>query len=498
MIKPSTLLTIVILHSPFVIAQPVRHASSSGGDTTCGIVWEQSIQLSTSRGALPKIALSGADTVHVIWEGRGGFRLPYRRSVTGGASFEPEREILTDSLTFPFTPNDRVFAVTKNHLTIIFVGGTSGIPFSPIFMTRSSDRGTTWDSVRILSPDTGVFTITTATFGDSIVLIRDFRPNQNYGFERSTNDGASWSSIVDDQLDGFSRIALSPNTLHVANIVGVNNRPQILHKRSTDLGTTWADSQFLSSVSGNSCLDPDIVAAPTDSGYRVFAAWRDSKYGCSGFIGCSIIGRQSLDTANTFLEEELLTEQPTGYAPRTSARGNLVAVVWEAEVAAREFVHCRISRDGGESWCPVLDLSTTAYTALNPRVMVSNSAIHTVWMQRDSLLGEFYIFYRRGVLLPTSVNEGGTSLPHDFALSQNYPNPFNPSTTLSFHIGYSSFVTLKVFDLLGREVAMLVNEKKGPGEHSIEWNAEQMPSGVYFYRLIGERHSLIRRMILIR
>jgi hypothetical protein len=467
-------------------------------DTTCGIVWEQPIRLSTFTGGSPKIALSGDDTIHVIWRGGEAFRLPYRRSVNGGASFEPEREILTDSIRFPVLPNDRVFAVTPHHVYIVFAGGTWGGQLAPIHMTRSSDRGTTWDSVQILSPDTGLFTSSATTFGDSIVLIRDFRPSQDYGFERSTDDGATWSSVVDEQLDGFSRIALTPNTLHLANIVGVNGRPQIQYKRSYDLGTTWADSQFLSSVSGNSCLDPDIVAAPTDSGYRMFTAWRDNKYGCSGFIGCSIIGRQSVDTARTFLSEELLTEQPTGYSPKIAVRGQVIAVAWEAEEGADVIAYCRISKDGGQAWCPPTNLFPTAQTAVGLRVAVTSTTVHVVSHQTDTIGGQFYIFYRRGVLLPTSVKEGGTSLPHDFALAQNYPNPFNPSTTLSFDIGYSSFVILKVFDMLGREVATLVNEKKGPGEHSVEWNAEKMPSGVYFYRLMGEKHSLTRRMILIR
>ena len=80
--------------------------------------------------------------------------------------------------------------------------------------------------------------------------------------------------------------------------------------------------------------------------------------------------------------------------------------------------------------------------------------------------------------------------PLEFALQQNYPNPFNPSTTLGYTIagpGHeaigTSWVKLAVYDMLGREVAVLVNEKKEPGNYTVTWNAAGMASGLYFYRL---------------
>jgi hypothetical protein len=82
----------------------------------------------------------------------------------------------------------------------------------------------------------------------------------------------------------------------------------------------------------------------------------------------------------------------------------------------------------------------------------------------------------------TVVDEKGT-LPAAFALNQNYPNPFNPATTITFSIGASGFTSLRVYDLLGREVASLVSENLSAGVYSRQWNAADMPSGMYFYRL---------------
>jgi hypothetical protein len=88
--------------------------------------------------------------------------------------------------------------------------------------------------------------------------------------------------------------------------------------------------------------------------------------------------------------------------------------------------------------------------------------------------------------------------PKVFALSQNYPNPFNPSTMISFDLPTKSFVSLKIFDLLGREVATIVSEEMSTGSHVKQWNAENCPSGVYFYRLQAGSLTETKRMILMK
>ncbi|HSW54311.1 MAG TPA: T9SS type A sorting domain-containing protein [Ignavibacteriaceae bacterium] len=85
-----------------------------------------------------------------------------------------------------------------------------------------------------------------------------------------------------------------------------------------------------------------------------------------------------------------------------------------------------------------------------------------------------------------------------FSLSQNYPNPFNPTTSLQYAIGSRQFVTLKVYDLLGREVATLVNEEKSAGEYEVEFNAATLPSGIYFYQLKAGQYSETKKMILLK
>ncbi|HEV8537468.1 MAG TPA: FG-GAP-like repeat-containing protein, partial [Bacteroidota bacterium] len=88
--------------------------------------------------------------------------------------------------------------------------------------------------------------------------------------------------------------------------------------------------------------------------------------------------------------------------------------------------------------------------------------------------------------------------PSRYTLAQNYPNPFNPSTEVRFGVMSLGFVSLKVFDVLGREVARIVNEERQPGEYTERWDASGMPSGVYYYRLRAGAYSETRRMLLVR
>jgi hypothetical protein len=86
----------------------------------------------------------------------------------------------------------------------------------------------------------------------------------------------------------------------------------------------------------------------------------------------------------------------------------------------------------------------------------------------------------------------------DFRLEQNYPNPFNPVTDIRYLILNIAQVTLKIYDLVGREIATLVNDVKQPGEYSVEWNAEGLPSGIYFCKISAGTFVDTKKMLLVR
>jgi hypothetical protein len=102
-------------------------------------------------------------------------------------------------------------------------------------------------------------------------------------------------------------------------------------------------------------------------------------------------------------------------------------------------------------------------------------------------------------LLPTStIEESEKDIPIYYELSQNYPNPFNPTTTIKYQVPELSFVTIKIFDVLGREVATTVNKEKTVGSYEIEFNGSELTSGVYFYRLKAGSFVETKKMILLK
>lgn len=91
-----------------------------------------------------------------------------------------------------------------------------------------------------------------------------------------------------------------------------------------------------------------------------------------------------------------------------------------------------------------------------------------------------------------------TEIPKDYILEQNYPNPFNPTTKINYSISKSGFVTLKVTDMLGREVALLVNEYKPAGYYSYEFDAENLSAGIYFYTLQVNEFTDTKKMVIVK
>lgn len=97
-----------------------------------------------------------------------------------------------------------------------------------------------------------------------------------------------------------------------------------------------------------------------------------------------------------------------------------------------------------------------------------------------------------------SVKNVSAEVPEKFSLSQNYPNPFNPNTIINYKLTNYNFVSLKVFDILGTEVATLVNEKQSPGTYQVEFDGSSLTSGVYFYRLVAGEFTDTKRMVLVK
>ncbi|MBK8552916.1 MAG: T9SS type A sorting domain-containing protein [Ignavibacteria bacterium] len=96
------------------------------------------------------------------------------------------------------------------------------------------------------------------------------------------------------------------------------------------------------------------------------------------------------------------------------------------------------------------------------------------------------------------ITQTSSDIPEKFALSQNYPNPFNHATKISYKLQNTNYVLLKVYDVRGIEVAELVNEKQTAGSYTVDFEASNLPSGIYFYKIHAGEFSDVRRMSLVK
>jgi hypothetical protein len=134
-----------------------------------------------------------------------------------------------------------------------------------------------------------------------------------------------------------------------------------------------------------------------------------------------------------------------------------------------------------------------SYTYLNSSEGASGAGWYFI-SSSDTTVAIYLI--RAYVSVQTGVKQVVEVLPARFNLQQNYPNPFNPTTTINYQLPTNSHVTLKVFDVLGREVATLVNAQQTPGNHSVAFSARNLPSGVYFYRITAGNFSEVKKLVL--
>jgi hypothetical protein len=146
-----------------------------------------------------------------------------------------------------------------------------------------------------------------------------------------------------------------------------------------------------------------------------------------------------------------------------------------------------LSRDNGISWIPKNDGLASLY--------ISSLAISDTTIYAGT---SGYGVFKCSLSDITAVKMLQNDLPTSFKLLQNYPNPFNPAATINYQLPINSFVTLKVYDALGREVATLVNAQKPAGNYSVEFNGGRLASGIYYYRMNAGSFVQTKKLLLIK
>jgi photosystem II stability/assembly factor-like uncharacterized protein len=331
---------------------------------------------------------------------------------------------------------------------------------------------------------------------------------------RTANGGSSWTSLS-SQLPQPSTLWLTGVAFSTsANGVAVGRRAgpvdQSVIFRTTDGGVTWVQRStpwnkaleaiaFGESKIGFAVGDGGIILRTTDDG----ATWTRSESSVTASrlnavhafgtnfataVGDGTTILQTSDGGNSWVQQKVWLN-------------NRLLGVWFLNVKIGLIVGeggtmLRTS-DGGDSW--LLQTSTT-----------TNSLYAVCFSDPDKgvVVGDHGTILRTVAddLITTSTTRDGGTIPIRYQLLQNYPNPFNPSTAISYQLSAVSFVTLKVYDILGREIEALVDEIQSSGTHTVRWNASRYSSGVYFYRLqcrsvrdqVQSSYIATRKMVVVK
>jgi hypothetical protein len=190
--------------------------------------------------------------------------------------------------------------------------------------------------------------------------------------------------------------------------------------------------------------------------------------------------------------------------PMINGRFSSVITVCESGVGIQRTYNSVLNFDeNGDLNGMMLEDTTVNFLHQNSLFETSDSIL-LVPAVKDS---DIYLNAYRGTTLEWSkkanddivgVKETGSSLPVSFMLYQNYPNPFNPSTVISYQLPVASHVTLKIYDILGKEVATLVDEKKAPGRYNVKFDGSRLASGVYFCRMTAGNYVSTRKLLLLK
>ena len=357
----------------------------------------------------------------------------------------------------------------------------------------SSDDGVTWDTKNsgIPVPEK----VYQFFLDDSSNIYAGVGNSRIY---KTSNGGTEWvaKTVVSGSVD-IRSIAMNKNgTMFCGGLTGGGVF------RSTDKGETWA-------ASNAGITDFNINALTINSSGHVFAAtenggvfrstddganWIAVNSGLSQVSANNIIAKPNdelicIDGSTQFFLSLNNGDSWTKISPNvtSSARGLVINSLNHIYIAMDMQGVIR-STDNGANWETInsglddLFLRSLALDA-NQRIYLGTSNTRVVYI---------------GQVTATGLERISENSPKDFGLSQNYPNPFNPTTKINYQLSANGFVTLKILDVLGKEVTTLVNDEQLTGTYSVDFDASNLSSGIYFYELRTGSFIQSKKMILLK
>lgn len=371
-----------------------------------------------------------------------------------------------DTWTQQDTSLGAAFALCALSADVAFYSNWTGAPPYSRGIRRTTDGGSTWTTVDPISDY-----ITDLEFVDAMVGFAaggiNTGPGSYIPFVRRTTDGGStWATVWTDSTRGYELEAIS-----FANSLmgwGITYDGYIYH--TDNGGLDWTIQDSIRSFYPPPWFLPlrDIRFVTTDSGWAV-----------GGLSGNCIVAKTT-DGGDTWVDSVFPGISSREIEMIDSRAG------WVAGMNYAPYVFT--TADGGLSWEPQ-SIVPSFWPGLESISMISESM---GWAVGGG--GHVYKTTNGGV---TSVAQE-SGVPRGFSLSQNYPNPFNAATIIDYRLSIDNYLTLKVYDLLGQEVATLVDEVKQPGTYSVTWDASAFASGVYIYKMTAGGFVESKKLVLLR
>ncbi len=368
-------------------------------------------------------------------------------------------------------PTDTLFSWSDPAMSISFINPSTGWiirtkgsydQWKGAVVYKTTNGGANWSKVTIPSYDAGMYIqFVDANNGWILVFNTGFT---GVGYFRTTNGGNNWNPIYPPVIGFPFFINANNGWLMPADPSGLTSDSI---RKTTDGGLTWTSPWGTNAqVEFNAIHFSDI-----NNGWVVGRNGRILRTTNSG-TSWSYVTNAGIDST---------------YRSKTvfALDANRVWIGTKKSGTSNHFVlH---TTNGGASW-------TSQITPLRYDIF----SIHFYDAQYGGLTSDYGAICRTTTGGVVSVENEIDQNPKTFGLRQNYPNPFNPSTNIEYTIPRTSSVLLKVFNLLGQEVATLVNETKSVGTHNVVWDAAELKSGVYFYTLQAGSSIETKKLILIK
>ena len=362
---------------------------------------------------------------------------------------------------------------------IAYAGCDSGV-------YRSTNDGLTWGRRSTGLPVSPFFTKTFAMTGSSLFA----GTNGAAGMYVTTNDGVTWT-VSNSGLTGSQVHALA---VQGSVLFAATNGNGIF--RSTNNGALWLESNVgINNLFAHSLLvTASRIMAGTDGGAFVSAdtgaTWSllpGSPTDIRSLASTGSLLVAGTNTAGIFRS----TDNGLTWSGANVGLASLFVRVVLAQgtnlFAGTKSGGVHLSTDDGANWSQInngLDSLSILALEVNATTLYAGADRGGVWTRP---LSQVVAAPRESALAPSV-----------FRLQQNYPNPFNPSTVIRYSIPTRSHVVMKVYDVLGRDVATLVDDMRSAGEYSVRWNAANVASGVYFCRLTNENRVEVREMMIVK